>query len=152
MPTVAPSYIYAFFALVAVSTILISAFSAYAATLRTIPEKEQLENLLNYIASKGCELVALATTANATSRVVLQLPESIGNKHYWARLRNEDSRTWVEGALGPIQDGDGNSRAYLPKSVLASGNYSSRDGPAILECSLTASTVHLHLSLWRGNL
>jgi hypothetical protein len=38
MPAIASSYVYAFFALICVSSILISAFAAYATTLRTIPE------------------------------------------------------------------------------------------------------------------
>lgn len=152
MPSVVPSHIYAFFALIAVSTILISAFSAYAVNLRTIPEKEQLENLLNHIASKGYELVTLAIATNATSRTILQLPSTIGNKQYWARLRNEDSRAWVEGALGSTQEGNANSRSYLPKSVLARGKCTSNSGPAVLECYLNASTIHLHLFLWRESM
>jgi hypothetical protein len=152
VPSIAPSHVYAFFALIAVSTILISAFSAYAVTLRTMPEKEQLQNLLNYIASKGYELVTLATATNATSRAVLQLPSTIGSKHYWARLRNEDSKAWVEGALGSIQEDTVNNRSYLPESVFASGKYASSNGPAVLECYLNASTIHLHLSLWRENI
>ncbi len=152
MPAIAPSYIYAFFALVAVSSILIFSFSAYASTLRTIPEREQLENLLNHVASKGYELITLVTTTNSTSEVVLQLPSAIGNKQYWIRLRNEPSKAWVEGALGSIHGGNVTNRVYLPKTVSVFGDYSSGFGPAVLECYINGSTVNLRLTYWRENL
>lgn len=152
VPTIAPSYIYAFFALIAVSGILISTFAAYATTLRVIPEMEQLENLLNHVASKGCELITLTAATNSTSEAVLKLPPAIGNKQYWIRLRNESSKAWVEAALGSIHQGKVTSRVYLPKIVSALGNYSSGYGPAILEIFMSNSTVTLHLKTWRGKM
>lgn len=149
MPAIAPSYIYAFFALIAVSSILISAFATYATTLRTIPEKEQLENLLTYIVSKGYELITLATTTNSTSEAILQLPTTIGNKQYWIRFCNDSSKAWMEGALGSIHDGSVSNKVYLPKTVSASGNYSSGYGPAVLECHFNNSIISLRLNAWR---
>lgn len=151
VPAIAPSYIYAFFALIAVSGILISAFAAYATTLRVIPEMEQLENLLNHVASKGCERIALTAATNSTSEAVLELPSAIGNKQYWIRLRNEFSKAWVEGALGSIHQGKVTNRVYLPKTVSAFGNYSSGYGPAVLESSMNSSAITLHLKTWRNN-
>lgn len=151
MPTIAPSYIYAFFALIAVSSILISSFSAYASTLRTIPEMEQLENLLNHVASRGYELITLTTATNSSSEAALQLPAAIGNKQYWLRLRSESSKAWVEGALGSMHAGSVTNRVYLPKTVSASGNYSSGYGSAVLECYVNGSAISLHLSPWREN-
>ncbi len=152
MPTIAPSYIYAFFALVTVSSILISSFGAYAATLRTIPEREQLENLLKLIASKGYELITLTTAANSTSQAVLQLPTTIGTKQYWIRLSNESSKTWVEGALGLIHENSITNRVYFPKTISAYGNYSSGYGPAVLECYVNGTIITLHLTSWRENM
>jgi hypothetical protein len=151
LPAIAPSYIYAFFALITVSSILISSFAAYATTLRNIPEREQLENLLSYVASKGYELVALTTATNSSSEIALQLPASIGNKEYWVRLSNDSSKAWVEGALGKIHEGNVFNRVYLPKTVAVLGNYSSGYGPAVLECSVNGSTINLHLSAWRDS-
>lgn len=151
MPALAPSYIYAFFALIAVSSILVSSFSAYAVTLRTIPEVEQLGNLLEYVAAKGYELAALTAKTNSTSEVVLQLPSTIGNKQYWLRLRGDSAKTWVEGALGLIHGGNITNRVYLPKAIHAFGNYSSSYAPAVLECSMNGSTTTLTLSTWRKN-
>ena len=149
MPTIAPSYLYAIFALITVSGILIFSFAAYASTLRAIPEFEQLENLLDYIGSKSYELVVLTTVANSSSEATLPLPSAIGNRQFWIRLKSESSGTWVEGALGLIHEGNVTSRIYLPKSVSAFGNYSSGYGPALLECYITNSTINLYLSAWR---
>lgn len=151
MPAIAPSHMYAFFALVVVSTILISAFAAYATTLRTIPEMEQLENLLTSVASKSYELATLTTATNSTSQAILQLPSSLGNKQYWIKLRSESSKTWVEGSLGSIHEETMTNRVYLPKAFSADGDYSSGYGPAILECYLNGTMVNLHLNSWRGN-
>ena len=151
MPAIAPSYIYAFFALIIVSSILISSFATYTSTLRAIPEMEQLENLLNHIASKGYELITLTTATNSTSEAVLQLPSTIGIKQYWIRLSSESSKAWVEGALGDIHKSNMQNRVYLPKTVSASGNYSSSHGPASLECKMIGFTISLHLKTWKEN-
>jgi len=150
MPAIAPSYIYAFFALVAVSSILISSFAAYAATLRTIPEMEQLGNLLEHVAAKGYELAALTSATNSSSEAVMQLPASIGNRQYWVRLRRESSKAWVEGALGEIHDGGSTNRVYLPREVSVLGSYSSGYGSAVLECYMNGSIISLRLSTWGG--
>jgi hypothetical protein len=152
MPAIAPSYIYSFFALIIVSTLLISSFAAYATTLRTIPEIEQLENLLNHVASKGYELITLITATNSTAEAVLQLPSTIGTRQYWIKLRNESLKAWVEGALGSIQESSTANRVYLPKTVSVSGNYSSDYGPAVLECYINGSTISLCLTSWRENM
>ena len=151
MPTLAPSYIYAFFALVAVSSILVSSYATYTTVLRTIPEIEQLKNLLNHVASKGYELAALTAATNSTLEATLQLPTSIGNKQYWIRLRNEGSKAWVEGALGTIHAGNVTNRVYLPNTVVAIGNYSSGYGPVLLESHLDGATITLRLSSWRDS-
>lgn len=150
MPAIAPSYIYNFFALITVASILISSFAAYTTTLRNIPATKQLENLLNHVAAKGYELIALTTAANATSVTVLRLPSTIGDRRYWVRLRNEPSKAFVEGALESIHEGSPCSRVYLPKTVSVVGNYSSEYGPAVLECYTANSTITLQLSCWRG--
>lgn len=150
MPTIAPSYIYAVFALVTVSSILISSFASYTTTLRAIPEVGQLKNLLSKIAAKGFELITLVTTTNSTSETTLRLPSRIGNKQYWIRLRNESARSWIEGSLGAMHEGDGTQQVFFPKMVSASGNHSSAWGPAILRCHLNNSAVTLVLQAW-GN-
>ncbi len=148
MPTIAPSYIYAFFALTIVASILISSFSAYMTTLRTIPEIQQLENIIEHVASQAYKLITLADTANSTSRTILQLPSTIGNRLYWFRLHSNSSEAWIEGALGTPHKSKAMCQISLPKMVKASGNYSSGYGPALLESYFEGANV-LHLSSWR---
>ncbi len=150
MPTIAPSYLYAIFALIAVSSILISSFASYTTALRAIPEAEQLRNLLRQIASEGFELMTIVGTTNSSLETTLRLPSAIGSKQYWIRLRNEPAESWIEGSLGTIHEGAGAHRVFLPRTVSASGNYSSGWGPAILSCSLNNSAVILLLKSWRN--
>jgi hypothetical protein len=148
VPAIAPSYIYAFFALTIVASILISSFSAYMTTLRTIPEIQQLENIMEHVVSQAYKLIALASTANSTSRTILQLPSTIGNRLYWFRLGSNSSEAWIEGALGTPHKGRAMHLVSLPKTVRAFGNYSSSYGPALLESYFEGTNV-LHLSSWR---
>ncbi|MCK4498582.1 hypothetical protein KAU25_05240 [Candidatus Bathyarchaeota archaeon] len=145
MPTNAASYIYSFFGLTVVSCILISSFSAFAVNLQAAPERLQLTNLLNHIASKGCELVAFTTATNSTSEEILDLPPSIGSKRYWIRLSNLSLSSWIEGSLGAIHENHGSERTYLPKGIAVAGNYSSGFGRAILRCHRQNSIIHLTL-------
>jgi len=148
MPTITPSYIYTFFAMLIVSSILISSFSAYVVALKTIPEIQQLENLLKHVASQGYRLITLTNVANSTSRVVLELPSAIGSKQYWFRLCNDSSRAWVEGALGPITKVNVGNQVPLPNMIVAIGNYSSVNGPAVLESYWDQTIPVLHLIAW----
>jgi hypothetical protein len=152
VPVIAPSYVYSFFALVAISSILIAAFSSYTSTLRRIPEVEQLQNLLNHVASKGYELIALGTATNSTSRAVLQLPPAIGSRSYWIRFRTEPARAWVEGSVGPAHLSAVAERVFFPKQVYAQGNYSCGYGPALLDCFMNGSTINLRLRTWSESL
>ena len=149
MPSIALNHIYSFFALITVSSILITSFGAYATTLRNIPESKQLNNLIKHIANIGSELVTLTETTNSTSKVTLQLPSRIGIKRYWIRLTNDSQKTWIEGALGAVYQGDLATRIYILPHVEATGNYTSESDPACLECSLNGSRVILSLDTWR---
>jgi hypothetical protein len=152
MPTIAPSHIYTFFALVTVAALLVATFNAFATSLKTIPESEQLQNLTNYVSAKGHELVTLATGTNSNIQAVLRLPPTIGNRQYWIRLRNESEGKWVEGGLGSGPESPTANRAYLPSVISVLGNYSSGYGPAVLECNMENRTVNLRLYTWRGKL
>ena len=152
MPTIAPSYLYTFFAMAIVSSTLISTFSAYVVALKTIPEVQQLENVLKHVASQGYRLITLTTVTNSTSRVTLELPTVIGSKQYWFRLCNDSSRAWIEGALGPITKISVGNQVTLPNMILAIGNYSSVDGPAVLESYWDQTIPVLKLSAWSEEL
>ncbi|UCG36687.1 MAG: hypothetical protein JSV64_08880 [Candidatus Bathyarchaeota archaeon] len=148
MPSITPSHIYSFFALIAVSSILISAFTAYTATFRTIPEWIQLEKIVDLVASRAYELVTLAAASDSSSTIYLSLPPAVGNNQYWIRLRNQASKAWVEGGLGPTAGAGKAVKEYLPNQVSASGNYTCDYSRAVLECSIIDSSVSLRLKIW----
>lgn len=138
MPSVTPSYIYTFAALIAVSTLLVSSFMAYADTLRASAETKQLKNLMDSIAAKSIELVTLSLTTNATVKSYLQMPNAIGSKQYWLRLGNDSASAWVEGGFGNLPVQKTELRVYLPKEAVATGCYIGGYGMACLECYFNA--------------
>ena len=146
MPSIALNHLYTFIALTIVSILLISSYSSYANTLQTIPEIEQLKNILDHVAAKGNELLTLVTTTGSTARTLVQLPPTIGNREYWIRLRNDTSNVWVEGALGQIDEGGREYKIFLPRKASTSGYYRGGYGPAMLECYMNGSIPQLNLS------
>ena len=145
MPSIIPSYVYTFFALSIVGTLLICTFSAFAVSVKQDVETEQLKNLLEYVAAESCELISTATTNNSTATVRLALPLRVGEKGYWIQLRNDSSSAWIEGGLGntPVQT---SLTIFAPGLVAASGLYNSGYGFAELECQLQGTTVYLNLT------
>ena len=146
MPSIALNHLYTFIALTIVSVLLVSSYSSYANTLQTIPEIEQLKNILDHVAAKGNELLTLVTTTNSTAHTTIQLPPTIGHRQYWIRIRNDTSNVWIEGALGQIDDGERKYRVFLPGKASTSGYYIGGYGPAMLECSMNGSIPQLNLS------
>ena len=86
MSSIPPSYLYTFVAMIAVSSLLIFSFMAYAEAIRFSSEARQLKNLLDHVAGKSTELVTLTLATNATAESFLQMPTSIGNRQYWLGL------------------------------------------------------------------
>ena len=145
MPSIVPSYFYTFFALMIVGTLLIYTFSAFAVSVRQDVEKEQLKNLLEYVATESCELISTATANNSTITVRLNMPSLVGNQMYWVQLRNDSSLAWVEGGFGtnPVQT---ELHVFLPGIVSASGQYIGGYGIAVLECQVNGTTTCLNIS------
>jgi hypothetical protein len=145
VPSIIPSYVYTFFALSIVGTLLICTFSAFAVSVKQDVEIEQLKNLLEYVAAESCELISTATTNNSTATVRLVLPLRVGEKGYWIQLRNDSSSAWIEGGLGttPVQT---SLTRFVPGVVAASGLYSSGYGFAELECQVQGTVTFLNLS------
>ncbi|NWF86861.1 hypothetical protein HXY32_03525 [Candidatus Bathyarchaeota archaeon] len=134
MPSITPSYLYTFVALLAVSSLLLFSFMAYADALLFSSEVKQLKNLMDSLAAKGTELLTLTLTTNATSEANLQMPAVIGNKQYWLQIRNDSEKTWIEGGFGntPIEETE--LRVYLPKEAYANGYFIGGYGVAHLKC------------------
>lgn len=146
MPSIAVSHLYTFIALTIVGTLLVFSFSSYASIVRTIPEIEQLKNILDHVAAKGNELLTLVITTNATAQTFVQLPSTIGQREYWIQIRNDTSNAWVEGALGKMGDGETKYRVFFPGKVSTSGYHIGGYGAAVLECYVNGSIPQLNLS------
>lgn len=144
MPSIIPSYVYMFFAMTIVGTLLIFSFNSYASTLRSVPETEQLDNLLNYVAAKATELLT-QTTTNSTTQLYLNLPTRIGDKEYWIRPRNDTIQSWIEGGLGKIWNGTTLHKVFLPANPATAGQYISGYGPAVLKCNMNGSIINVFL-------
>ncbi|UCG45669.1 MAG: hypothetical protein JSV58_02515 [Candidatus Bathyarchaeota archaeon] len=150
MPSISISNFLATIALIASSALLVTSYSFYTMTIRTIPEIQELQNILNQVAAKGGELLTFVSVTNSTIRLLHQLPSGIGNQQYWIQLRNDSSSTWIEGALGLPEAQETTYRIFLPKETAASGQYIGGYGLAILECRMNSSTPHLTLSSLGG--
>ena len=145
MPALIPSHIYMFVAMTAVGTLLIFSFNSYAATLRHVPEKEQLDNLLSHVAAKAIGIMTM-TGGDSTTKVYLDLPTSIGDRQYWIRLRNDSIQAWVEGGLGEIWNGTNVNRVFLPATPTATGEFIGDYGVATLACYRSGSELRLVLA------
>jgi len=146
LPSITSSYLYTFVALIAVSSLLVFSFMAYADALRVSSEVKQLKNLMNYVATKGTELLTLTLATNATAEAFLQMPASVGNKQYWLQLRNDSSRAWLEGGFGNLPMEETELRVYLPKEASAMGCYIGGYGAACLKCFLDADVPQIQLA------
>jgi len=143
LPSITPSYLYTFVALMAVSSLLIFSLMAYAEALRVSSETRQLKNLIDHVVAKSTELLTLTLATNATSEAFLPMPASIGNKQYWLRLCNNSEKTWLEGGLGNVPMEGTELRVYLPKEACATGYYIGGYGAVHLRCYSNASVPQI---------
>jgi hypothetical protein len=143
LPSITPSYLYTFVALMAVSSLLIFSFMAYAEALRVSSETRQLKNLMDHVAAKSTELLTLTLATNATSEAFLPMPASIGNKQYWLRLCNNSDKTWLEGGFENVPMEGAELRVYLPKEACATGYYIGGYGAVHLRCYSNASVPQI---------
>jgi len=146
LPSITPSYLYSFVALIAISSLLLLSFMAYASALRFSSEIGQLKNLIDRVASKSTELLTLAMTTNATAEAFIQMPPSIGDKQYWLQLRNDTSKAWLEGGFGNIPVEGTELRVYLPTEAPATGHYIAGYGAAHLSCYVSAGVPQIQLT------
>jgi hypothetical protein len=139
-----------FLASLAVGTILISAFNSYSATIRNMPEVEQLRNLLEQVVYRGNELLTLTLVTNSSGSLFLNFPLKIGSNQYWMRICNDSTNAWVEGAFGHIGNGFSAEKVYFPSRFSASGFFLSEYGVAKLESYRNGTVVQLRLSFGGG--
>jgi hypothetical protein len=136
MPAITPSYLYTFFAIIAVSGILLVSFMNYANAIRFSSEVGKLKDLMDSVAAKATELISLTKVTSATTEAYIQAPAAIGDRQYWLMLRNDSSKVWLEGGLGNTPKEGAEVRVYLPSMALAYGYYVSGYGAIRLKCSV----------------
>jgi hypothetical protein len=146
LPSILSGHIYTLVTLAVVGTLLVATLNSYATSLKVTSEIEQLKNLLNHVAAKGNELLAIVSATNSSVQFFIQLPATIGYKQYWLRARNDSSRGWLEGSLGEIVQDEAEHKVFLPKGISASGYFVGSYGPAILESYMNGSTLQLNLA------
>ncbi len=146
MPTIAPSYLYTFLAMIAVSTILVLSFMTYVSALRISSEAGQLSNLMDHLAAESTDLLTLALVTNTTIETFVQMPTLIGEKQYWLQLRNDSSTAWLEGGFGNQPIDGAALRVYLPQEASATGSYIGGYGAARLECEMNAGYLRIRLA------
>ena len=146
MPTDAMDYLQSFLTLTVVGIILTATFSMYVNSLTQGSEANQLKEILNRVAAKVADALAMLTEDNATLSVVFSLPLKIGNQDYWIRIGNDSSDAWVEGAFGSVsRDGEQECRVYLPKKVYASGTFEGGYQLVLLNCTMNGLTPQITL-------
>ncbi len=148
MPSEATSYFYTLVAVGVVALMLTNAFEIQASGLRNESEKLELGRLLENVASKGTELIALTEATGASARVCIKFPTMIGTKQYWIRLMSDNSDAWVEGGFGEPWTGDPKYRVELPRNVSASGTYRGGYGTFSLTCEPQYLGIVLALGRW----
>jgi len=150
LPSITPAYLYTFIALLAVSTILVFSFMAYADTLRAVSETKQLKNLMDYVGAKATELLTLTITRNTTAETYLQMPTTIGTQQYWLQLHNDSSQAWVDGGFGNTPVTETELHVYLPREASATGFYVGGYGAAHLKCNASAAFPQIQLTSSSG--
>jgi hypothetical protein len=146
LPSIVSSYIYTLVALTVVSALLLFSLNSYTFTLRNTSETAQLKNILNGVAAKANQILTLVTVTNSSLTVYLALPTTIGDQHYWMRIRNDSSNAWVEGALGQMFEGYAELRVLIPSKPSTSGYFISAQGQALLQGYMNRSTSQLNLA------
>ncbi|MEM2465963.1 MAG: hypothetical protein QXZ47_01525 [Candidatus Bathyarchaeia archaeon] len=136
MPAIAPGYLYTFFAIIAVISILLVSFTGYVSAIRLSSEMGKLKDLVDLVAAKSTELINLAKAANTTAETFIHAPLAIGNRQYWLVLGNDSSRVWAEGGFGSTPIEKAGIRVYLLSTALAYGHYVSGYGAILLKCSM----------------
>jgi hypothetical protein len=145
VPSITIGYLYTFIALLAVSSLLVFSFIAYADVLRFSSEVKQLKNLMEKVAAKSTELLTLALTTNATTEAYLQMPAAVGNQQYWLQIRNNSEKTWVEGGFGNTPMNRTDLRIYLPEEASANGFFIGGYGAAYLKCYFDVDVLRIML-------
>src|SRR5665647_3420831 len=80
MPTIIPSYVYALFAAVIVSTIIVYSCSLVALNIKNQASTQQLKNIDEYVATQSLILLSHTTEDNQNTTQFIDVPTQVGNQ------------------------------------------------------------------------
>lgn len=146
MPAITPGYLYTFFALIAVSSILLAAFIDYTNAIRFSSETRMLKDLMDYVAAEATELLTMALTTNVSAETYIQAPAALGHQQYWLAFKTNSAKAWLEGGFGKTLSENGWLRVYLPCNADVSGYYVSGYGAICLTCSTGVDSPRITIS------
>ena len=144
------TYFYTLIALGSIGLLVTATFQAQTVSLRNFSERMELERLLQTIAAECTELIALTEAKSASTRVLLHMPQTVGESKWWVRLDSDKYSAWVEGAFGTIGEGRPELRVDLPWNISASGAYEGGVGTLYLACEVKGSDIILTLNSWEA--
>jgi len=150
MSAVSTNYYYTLFSLLFVGMILVGSFQVYNHQIQGVSETKALTKVLESIAAEGCELLSLVSATNSSAQLLLHVPDRIGEKLFWVRLRSSASGAWLEGGFGDEWSEEPECHVHLPKGVSASGTYAGEEGTLKLICHIEGSTLYLEMSAQKG--
>ncbi|MBS7608667.1 MAG: hypothetical protein QXQ08_01920 [Candidatus Bathyarchaeia archaeon] len=146
MPAITPGYLYTFFALIAVSSILLASFMDYVNAIRLSSEIRKLKDLMDCVAAEATKLLIMALTTNVSVETCIQAPATFGRQQYWLALRNDSAKAWLEGGFGDTPAEGGVLRVFLSCKAEASGCYVSGYGAIRLTCFTGATLPRIIIS------
>ena len=145
MPSIIPSYIYAIFASVIISGLIIGASGAITLNIKHEAEVKQLINIADYVRTKSTDIISHQPQESLSSTSYLNIPTSIGNQRYWIKLSSDSSKAWITAGFGTVITSS-DKQLEIPFDAFASGEYVSGSGFALLKCDSDGSTTRLVLS------
>jgi hypothetical protein len=117
----------------------------YAGALRFSSEVKQLRHLMDRVAAKSTEMIALTLTTNTSIEAHLQMPTLIGNNQYWLQIRNDSQNTWLGGGFGGTPAIGTDLHVFLPKEAVGTGYFVGGYGAVRLRCYLDAGVPRIVL-------
>lgn len=147
MPSQATNYFYTLIAMSVIALIITNIFELQINQIEAIAERKELLEILETIVTESTELITLTEITGSSTTLALNLPQSIGNKYYWLRIRNLEG-SWVEGGFGEPWTETVELRVYLPWNTTSTGTYRGGYGKLSLSCKIQAGEPLLTLNTW----
>jgi len=148
MPSQATNYFYTLAAMGVVALIITNVFELQVNQIEASAERLELLEILEAIAAESTELITLTESTGSSTKIAVHMPQRIGDKQYWVRLRTSHEGSWVEGGFGEPWTGIPDLRVYLPWNTTSTGTYKGGYGNLSLNCTVDAGEPYLILNRW----